>query len=304
MNNYFFLLLLLALSCQAQQHREAPTEFDNYLGEYRIEDADHGTKTNVTIQGEQRIMTTNALPNHQTGSFPNSGNPNRISAQQRTYRFTTKPTYTGEAKWVREPGVAVNGVKFEPGTAEVVQCESGENYRVEALQDLIDLGLDFNHAHVQPTGAYHYHGTPTSLVDHVHDDEDLVHIGFAMDGFMIYYSRSGQYQSSYKLVDEHREGTDCVYRNPHQRRNLDLAHTEADGTYQADWEYVSGLGDLDACNGIWLDGEYAYIVTDEYPYIGRCLMGAYQERRQGPPPGGRRPGGGHPPGGGPPPPRQ
>lgn len=301
MKNYLFLLLIAVLSCQAQQARQAPTAFDNYLGDYRIEDADHGTKTNVIIRGEYRVMTTNALPNHRTGSFPNSGNPNRISAQQRTYRFPIKPSYTGEANWIREPGVAVNGIKFEPGTAEVVQCESGENYRVEAIQDFIDLGLDFNHAHVQPTGAYHYHGAPTSLVEHVHEEEDLVHIGFAMDGFLIYYSRSGQYKPSYRLIDESREGTDCVYSNPHQRRNIDLANTQADGTYQADWEYVSGLGDLDACNGIWIDDEYAYIVTDEYPYIGRCLMGEYVERRPGPPPGGRRPPGGRPPGGGPPP---
>ncbi|MEM6396892.1 MAG: YHYH protein [Bacteroidota bacterium] len=298
MNNYIFFCLLFFFSCHAQQHREATTSFDNYLGEYRIEDADHGTKTNVTIQGEQRIMVTNALPNHETGNFPNSGNPNRISAQQRTYRFSMSPKYTGQPKWAREPGVAVNGVKFEPETAEVVRCESGENYRIEAIQELIDLGLDFNHAHVQPTGAYHYHGAPTSLLDHGHDHEheDLVHIGFAMDGFLIYYSRSGKYKPSYQLIDESREGTDCVYRNPHQRMDIDLANTQPDGTYKADWEYVEGLGDLDACNGLWLDGEYAYIVTDEYPYVGRCLMGEFEEeRRPGPPPGGRRPGGGRPP---------
>ena len=36
--------------------------------------------------------------------------------------------------------------------------------------------------------------------------------------------------------------------------------------------------------------QYIYLVTDDYPYIGRCLMGEYEEpRRMGPPPGGRPP---------------
>jgi len=72
---------------------------------------------------------------------------------------------TGAQTEVRTTGVAVNGVKFEPGTAETVTCDSGETLRVEALQDINDLGLDFNNAHVQPTGEYHYHGASELLAD-------------------------------------------------------------------------------------------------------------------------------------------
>lgn len=43
------------------------------------------------------------------------------------------------------------------GTAETVTCTTGGTFRVEAIQDIYDLGLDFNNAHVQPTGEYHYH---------------------------------------------------------------------------------------------------------------------------------------------------
>lgn len=268
---------------------------DGYFGSYAVIDEQHGTNTVVTVSGKERKMVTNALPNHATGAFPNPGNPNRISAQRRTYTFPLEPVFTGEAKWAREPGVALNGVKFEPQTAEVVACESGENYRVEAIQNLIDLGLDFNNAHVQPTGAYHYHGTPKSLVDAFDAGEDLVHIGFALDGFPIYYSKSGKYKPSFHIIDDTYRGTDCNYANPMESRDIQLKGEALNGTFVSDWEYVAGSGDLDECNGVQVNGSYAYLVTDEYPYIGRCLKGEFKEEgRRGRPPRGRRPGGNRP----------
>ena len=147
---------------------------NNYFGEYSLEDQNFGTKTKVTLTSDQRVMVTNSLPNHKTGAFPTKGNPNTISIQKKTYNFPLNPKYIGKVQWMREPGVALNGIKFEPQTAEVVVCETGENYRVEAIQDLIDLGLDFNYAHVQPTGAYHYHGAPTSAIENFDTGKDLV----------------------------------------------------------------------------------------------------------------------------------
>jgi hypothetical protein len=302
MTNYLFSLIIIAtflMSCHTHKSNESIVELgtDGYFSNYTIQDADFGSKTTVSIVDDKRIMKTNALPNHTTGSFPNSGNPNTIKAQNRTYKFVINPVYTGKSKWVRQTGVAINGVKFEPGTAEVIQCESGENYRVEALQSMIDLGLDHNHAHVQPTGAYHYHGTPTGIVNDVNSETDLVHIGFAMDGFPIYYSKKGQFKASFRIIDEEREGADCVYENPHHSKEINIQGTQPDGTFLPDWEYIKGLGDLDECNGIMKDGKYMYLVTDEYPYIGRCLMGEYEEERRprGPRPsrgrrGDRRPG--------------
>jgi len=149
----------------------------------------------VTVANGVRTINTNALANHETGTFPGPGNPNAISAQNNTYKFPVSPTYTGVAKHSREPGVAVNGVKFEPQTAERVTCESGEEYALEAIQNVMNLGLDMNNAHVQPTGTYHYHGVPTGLVDVVDNQQnDLLHIGFARDGHLVYYSQSDAYE--------------------------------------------------------------------------------------------------------------
>ena len=255
----------------------------DYYGNYKLEDENFGTKTSVTIKDNKRIMVSNSLPNHNTGNFPNKGNPNVISAQNKTYFFPLIPKYTGKAKWMREPGIALNGVKFEPGTAEVVECDSGENYRVEAIQNAIDLGLDFNNAHVQPNGAYHYHGSPTSIISTFDKGEDLVHIGFAHDGFPIYTSKSGKYKPSFKLLEGYRNGLDCTYENPMQSMDISV-NGHHDGTYGSDYEYVANSGDLDECNGIIIEGKYMYLVTKEFPYVGRCLMGEVeQEDKKAPP---------------------
>ncbi|OUS01944.1 hypothetical protein A9Q86_04645 [Flavobacteriales bacterium 33_180_T64] len=284
------VMISFLLSCNSP--KEAKTHSHNgqsshahndYFGSYDLVDDNYGTNTKVTVTAGKRVMITNALPNHGTGNFPRKGNPNTISAQKRTYTFPMSPKYTGKAQWIREPGVALNGVKFEPGTAEVVVCDTGENYRVEAFQDVINLGLDFNNAHVQPTGAYHYHGSPTALIENFDTGEDLVHIGFAHDGFPIYFSKKGTYKSSYNAVEGNRKGEDCTYENPMHSMDVSVGGHH-DGTFTSDFEYVAGSGDLDECNGITIDGEYMYLVTDTFPYVSRCLMGEVaQKERQGPP---------------------
>ena len=265
-----------------------------YLGSYNLIDLEYGTTVSVIVEGGERLIESNSLPNHDTGAFPNDGNPNTISEQALSYAFPAEPTFSGQATFAQTAGVAVNGVPFEPGTGESVACGSGENYRIEALQSVYNLGLDFNNAHVQPTGKYHYHGISLLLVEAYQQDNDLVHVGFAADGYLMYYSKSGAYSPSYSLADEPRSGSDCVPSGPNGTA-FDLDGSVADGTYTSDWVYSEGAGDLDQCNGITLNGEYAYIVTDQFPYVSRCLNGEFAGAG-GPPQGGA---GGPPQGGGP-----
>ena len=259
---------------------------DGYLGSYTLDDEEFGTQVTVTVDGSTRLIETNALPDHETGEFPNGGNPNTISAQDLSYEYTTEPVYAGAESFARTPGVAVNGVKFEPATAETVDCASGESFRVEALQDIYDLGLDFNNAHVQPTGEYHYHGLSELLAAAYATDDDLVHVGFAADGFLIYYSKSGAYESGFELTSVTRVGTDCVGSRALGGEDTVVEGTTPDGTYTSDWLWSDEAGDLDACNGTEIDGTYAYVMTNEYPFIGRCLNGE-SEAAGGPPPGGQ-----------------
>ena len=100
---------------------------------------------------------------------------------------------------------------------------------------------------------------PEGLIDMLDTGSDLIHIGYAGDGFPIYYSQSGAYESSYYL----KSGT---------RDNTEIGGTY-DGTYTQDFGFDSARGDLDECNGANVEGSYAYFVTDEFPYIGRCFNG-------------------------------
>lgn len=283
----------------------APAETDSdteqasgLLGSYTLMDEEFGTMTTVTVDGDTRTIMSNALPDHETGEFPNDGNPNTISEQDASYEYPSVPAYVGAATFAMTPGVAVNGVKFEPATAETVTCASGETLRVEALQDVYNLGLDFNNAHVQPTGEYHYHGISELLADAYATDEDLVHVGFAADGYLMYFSKSDAYSSGYVLSADARSGTNCAGSGALRGADVAIDGTTPDGTYTSDWEWSDANGDLDECNGIEIDGEYAYVITDAYPYVGRCLNGEFTATGPGaggPPPGADGP----PPGGAP-----
>lgn len=90
--------------------------------------------------------------------------------------------------------------------------------------------------------------------------------------FPTYVSTSGAYTSGYVLASGARTGTECTVRSPFGG-TTDLAGTTTDGTYTSDWVWSEPAGDLDECNGTTIDGEYVYLLTDTYPYVGRCLMG-------------------------------
>ena len=109
---------------------------------------------------------------------------------------------------------------------------------------------------------------------------DLVHVGYAADGFKIYVSRSGSYKSSYRLKKGIRPS------GPGGRYT---------GKYTADFEYAAAkVGDLDECNGAYAEelGQYVYFITESFPFAPRCLMGTADSSfsRRGPSSGGRGPG--------------
>ena len=223
-----------------------------------------------------RVITANGLPNHAPGLFPTKGNPNRISAQSYAFRVTLKPQTTSELRRAQGAwfGVALNGVPFEPGTAEFWNGQREWNY--EAKSGFIDLGLDASNAHVQPTGAYHYHGLPTGLMAKLGSDgKRMMLVGYAADGFPIYTSFAHsiainaasplkRMRSSWQLKKGARpNGPNGSY----------------DGRFTADYGFVNGSGDLDVCNGRfgvtpeYPQGIYYYCITDEFPGLARSWRG-------------------------------
>ena len=147
------LLIAIVLPCTAlaQPADTRPSSATTTLGE---------NKVTITVTGGDRVITANGLPNHTTGRFPNRGNLNAITAKNYQFHVPTNPTPAKEptSASIAWFGVALNGVPFEPGTAEFWNKDPHWNY--EAMGATINLGLDQNNAHVQPNGAYHYHGLP------------------------------------------------------------------------------------------------------------------------------------------------
>ena len=244
----------------------------DYTQQYAIDNSTYGIKITVTFANGKRTIVTNSLPNHPTWTFPNQWNPNTIKAIDKTYSMTLTPVKNSSSiKWAQSqmPWVAINGVFFEPQTAERVTCTDWQSFSIEAVQPKVDLWLDDQNAHVQPDGSYHYHGIAPGLVSFADQWNDLVLVWFASDGHYMYYSKSWKYTPSYKVKSGTRSVSwTCTYRS----KTRDVAGAY-DGTFVTDREYDASLGNLDECNGTTINGQYAYFVTDWYPYIGRCLYG-------------------------------
>ncbi|UZD89687.1 YHYH protein [Cognatishimia activa] len=233
-------------------------------------------RVSITTSGNTRTIRANGVPDHAVGRFPNRGNPNRIKAQSYTFKVSTNPT-VGLATGMRRGGlfgVAVNGVPFDPGAAEFWMGNPRSGWQYEALGGAVRLGLDENYGHVQPTGAYHYHGLPVGLMQELgwSSKAESPLIGYAADGFPIYAITAQvdgtvkKMQSSYRLKSGNRPGGSAP-------------SGDYDGTFVQDYAYVAGSGDLDQCNGGYVktqdypNGTYAYFLTESFPVVPRCLVG-------------------------------
>lgn len=275
---------LVLLPADQEPPAESRAEIDS--------DADHG----------HRHIESNSVPQHLVGRFPNRGNPNSIREQRFSFRLPLEPEIADKVTWLspgpnrerprgrppgpppgpplRQFGVALNGVPFEPGAAEFYLGNRRLGWSYEPLGGAVRLGLDANHAHVQPTGKYHYHGLPTGLMERLghSPDKHSPQIGWAADGFPIYAqygyadpqdpaSEIVELHSGYRLREGDRPGGDDAPDGPH------------DGTFVQDYEFVEGAGELDECNGRecvtpdFPDGTYAYFMTTDWPVVPRGFRG-------------------------------
>ncbi len=234
-------------------------------------------ESKVTIEMRQgyRYIEANGLPDHDTGRFPGPGNPNAIEAQDYHLRVPITPKLNDKPiVYERQPfGVAINGVLFDPFTAGFWNDDPESGWREAADPNRRNLGLDANHAHVQPNGSYHYHGVPVPLVT---DKTRMTLVGWAADGFPIY----GPY--GYKDPDS-TEGEIVMLKPSYQLKSGDRPEDapsgEYDGTYDEDFEYIEGSGDLDECNGRtgptpeFPFGTYYYVASNDYPFVPRLFRG-------------------------------
>lgn len=253
-----------------------------------------------SVSGSTRSISSNNIPKHMVGLFgggQGSLNPNAISAQNSSYSITTNPQVaasltpllnssgTGRQGPQYAFGILLNGVELDPIAAEPwphTRDMSDPNlnweWNLEALVAL--LGLDCNNAHVQPNGKYHYHGSPVLYLKSINIPcNKMTLIGYAADGFLIYYKYAYTsasdattdvvaMTSSYRLKSGNRPGDGTTAPNG-----------AYDGEYSNDYEYVDGLGTLGEANGRvgvtpeYPEGTFYYVITDDFPSVPRYFKG-------------------------------
>jgi len=253
-------------------------------------------EVSMTESGGNRIITSNSIPDHKVGLFgrvSGSLNPNAIAPVTDTYSIPMSPTFTGTPTALLntsngpqyELGILLNGVLLDPEAAEPwphdgIFSASTKNWEWNLDAMSINLGLDCNNAHVQPTGKYHHHGSPNLYIESINVSANTMTLfGYAADGFPIYHNYG------YQDVNDANSGVKKLassYRLKSGERPGDGSSAPCgnySGIYTNDYEYVPGLGDLDECNGRtgitpeYPSGTYYYVITESYPFLPRCLMG-------------------------------
>ncbi len=251
----------------------------------------------MTITTTKRIIETNNIPEHKVGKFgagQGSLNPNAIQPLDLRYEIDLMPVAnTDFTSLLRTTGgiaysfgVLLNGIELDPVAAEPwphsslrgADPNANWDWNLEALNAL--LGLDCNNAHVQNTGQYHHHGTPTLYLESLNTSSNqMTLVGYAADGFPIYYkyayatandatSTITAMTPSYRLKSGNRPGD-----------GVTAPCGAFTGVYTNDYEYVEGLGTLDQANGRtgvtpeYPNGTYYYIITDAFPSIPRYFKG-------------------------------
>jgi hypothetical protein len=238
-----------------------------------------GNQIAVTVAGDFRIVSSNGLPSHPIGAFPNAHNPNTVAPQQHYFRIPLHPVVAATATpfGLGRFGVALNGVPFESAGAEYWNGNPASGWQYEVLGGKINLGLDTSNAHVQPSGSYHYHGLPGGLLTQLGaaSTPQMILLGYAADGFPIYnqygHADPKDAKSSLKKLQP-----GFALKKGRRPGNPDGLY---DGTFTQDYEYKAGSGDLDECNGRFEitpefpQGVYHYTLSETFPYIPRSFRG-------------------------------
>jgi hypothetical protein len=275
-----------------------------YVGEYfsNATDIKRGQAFSGSVvisdDGQSCTFRSNEIPNHdfndESAAFATD-----VSEQNGNYTVTAAPEFAanvteldlGTTNVVFLNGVTVDllaaacyDVGNEPLGQERIGCGQDQidnPWRYDPMSSLNRFGTDQHNAHSQPDGTYHYHGDPLAMYDQdclVNNQASPV-VGFAADGFPVFgpcFSDpdSGvvrKAQSSYQLKEGARQAV-AGYTTP-QTGNGVVDSNNYDGQFRGDYQYQADSGDLDECNGMTIDGQYGYYLTDTYPWVLGCFKG-------------------------------
>jgi hypothetical protein len=221
-------------------------------------------------------VRANVLASYIMGPWP--GDPFTADGQDNKYVFPRIPTYpavTHQTKPTGVMGILINGVTFyDDGDGKSYNTSTNTNSNSGAgvwnqIAWVAHLGeMDAGNAHPDPNNIYHNHHNPIQLCNVTSSTTHSPIIGWAFDGWPIYgpFGYADSMNSSSAIV---RMTSSWQLRNITTRTTLYDGSTASQtgpavsstfplGTYIEDYEYVSGLGELDYYNG-------RYCVTPEYP---------------------------------------
>ncbi|MEM7548727.1 MAG: YHYH protein [Bacteroidota bacterium] len=281
------------------------TNFDNRLC---TESPMTGNMYSENINAGIRVITTNRVPDHDYGNqIPQMVTGGLISTTE-TFELDAVPSLAASTTGITvdgspafDFGIGINGVPMDPAPAApfiFVNPETGEenlDWVFEPTNNRDAVGLDCNNAHLQPigansTGLIHYHGDMQVFADDLLAGlgtgsivpSDPVQIGWAADGFPVLY-RFGPNAEGSALVEL--QPSFGIRSGERPGDGVTAPCGPFNGKFTADYEFDQSLGELDECNGIQRDvtlttpagGEetfsYFYMITTEFPVIGRCLSG-------------------------------
>lgn len=231
----------------------------------------------VKVENGKCKFNTNAIPNHDFND-DNAHFATTVSEQNSNFEVTQTPTKAASTTSLSlqlDNALFLNGVKLDllaagcygVGDGRIGCGNMASPFRYDPMSPLANFGTDSHNAHTQPDGTYHYHGNPNALF---YSDVEVISpvIGFAADGFPIYgsyFDDNGTIRkatSSYQLKSGAREAQNGI-----------APGGTYDGTYVDDYTYSANTGDLDECNGMTVNGNYGYYVTDAYPWVLGCFSG-------------------------------
>ena len=290
------------------------------------------SKVSITCAGYWKVITSNGIPDHDIGIFPITGCGRPTAIKEQDYTFVM-PAYSSEGilwdsstvfplptpPFIGKPevafGVAVNGVPFDPAAAEWWDPATGArvsyptSWTINPLRyDGMKYDLDTNNGHVQPDGAYHYHGYPYGLYNKIKDEQaaavlpdgkpdnvtrgrsEIVLLGWAFDGNPIYGEKCGvsgavvQAKSSWKVRTAASIPPARTAASVPSTSSYPLADFLEDYTYDEALFDGDKTHQLDECNGHrgatpeFPNKIYHYHILEKtnsaadigFPYIGRC----------------------------------
>ncbi len=241
-----------------------------------INNSVHLAELEITTDGQSCTFSPNAIPNHDFNDG-DRGFPNPVSEQDDQFTVSASPTIAAQTTPLSltvDNAIMLNGVRvdilsagcFGVGDGRIGCNDPDQPWRFDPMHPAAGFLVDSHNAHTQPDGTYHYHGEPKALFSADGITVSPV-VGFAADGFPVfgsYINDNGNVRavnSSYRLKSGARPSGNGQPGGDY------------DGSFRDDYEYVNGLGDLDECNGMSVNGLYQYHITESFPYVLGCFKG-------------------------------